>query len=125
VASSIAETKCIAACVAAREAMWLQKLLVGLFEQSMDPTIIHCDNQSCVKLFVNLVFHDRTKHVEIKYHYIKDMVLRKEIQLRYICTDEQTTNILTNPLSRTKFVYFRDKHGMVEIQAPIEKESQY
>ena len=78
-----------------------------------------------MKLSVNPVFHDRTKHVEIKYHYIKDMVLRKAIQLRYISTNEQTANILTKPLSKIKFVYFRDKLGMVENPVLTEKESQY
>lgn len=103
--------------------MWLRKLLVGLFGQSLEPTIVHCDNQSRVKLSVNLVFHDRTKHVEIKYHYVRDMVERNAIQLRYISTDEQMTDILTKPLSKIKFVYFRDKLGMVENEALAEIDS--
>jgi hypothetical protein len=106
VALSTAEVEYIAACVATREAVWLQKLLAGLFGQSLESTIIHCDNQSCVKLSINPMFHDKTKHVKIKYHCIRDMVLRKTIQLRYICTDEQMADILIKPLSRTKFVYF-------------------
>lgn len=63
VALSTAKAEYIAACVATRETVWLQKLLVGLFGQSLEPTVIHCDNQNCVKLSVNPVFHDRTKHV--------------------------------------------------------------
>lgn len=77
-----------------------------------------------MNLSVNLVFHDKTKHVEIKYHYIRYMVLKKAIQLKYINTNEQTTDILTKPLSRIKFVYFRDKLGMVENQA-LAEESQF
>lgn len=79
-ALSTAEAKYIAACVATHEVVWLQNILVGLFGQTLEPTLIHCDNQSCVKLSVNPVFHDRTKHMEIKYHYIRDMVLRKAIK---------------------------------------------
>jgi hypothetical protein len=71
--------------------------------------LIHCDNQSCVKLTENLVFHDRSKHIEIKYHYIWDMLQRGDVELQYISTDEQIAYILTNPLSRVKYEYFMDK----------------
>jgi hypothetical protein len=47
----------------------------------MDSTVIYCDKQSCVELSNNLVFHDKSKHFEIKYHYIRDMVERKEIHV--------------------------------------------
>jgi hypothetical protein len=64
----------IAASVASCEAVWLRKLLVGLFDLELEPTLIYCDNQSCVKLAENPFFHDKSKHIEIKYHYIRDMV---------------------------------------------------
>jgi hypothetical protein len=60
--------------VASREAVWLRKLLAGLFDLELEPTLIYCDNQICVKLSENLVFHDKSKHIEIKYHFIRDMV---------------------------------------------------
>jgi hypothetical protein len=53
---------------------WLRKMLVGLFGQETAPTVIHCDNQSCIKLSENPVFHDRSKHIEIRYHFIRDWV---------------------------------------------------
>jgi hypothetical protein len=71
---STAEAEYIALSVAVREAVWLRKLLADLFDHEKDSTIIHCDNQSCVKLSENPVFHDKSKHIEIKYHYIRDMV---------------------------------------------------
>jgi hypothetical protein len=74
VALITAEAEYIALSVAVCEAAWLRKLLTDLFDHEMDPTIIHCDNQSCVKLSEYPMFHDRSKHIEIKYHYIKDMV---------------------------------------------------
>ena len=77
--------------------MWLRKLLVNLFDEPPKPTIIHCDNQSCIKLSVNPVFHDRSKHIEIPYHYVRDMVERRAIQLEYINTSDQTIDILTKP----------------------------
>jgi hypothetical protein len=70
VALSTAEAEYIALSVAVHEAVWLHKLLAYLFGHVLDSTIIHCDNQSCVKLSENPVFHDKSKHIEIKYHYI-------------------------------------------------------
>ena len=71
---SAVEAKYVAACSAICEAVWPRKLLSDLFDLQMDSTCIHCDNQSCVKLSKNSVFHDKSKHIEIKYHYIRDMV---------------------------------------------------
>jgi hypothetical protein len=56
------------------EAIWLRKILVDLFDTKLDPTTIYCDNQSCTKLSENPVFHDRSKHIEIIYHFIRDRV---------------------------------------------------
>jgi hypothetical protein len=61
----------------------------------------------------NPVLHDRSKHIEIRYHYIHDMVQRGALKLQYISTDEQVADVLTKLLSRIKFEYFRDKPGIV------------
>jgi hypothetical protein len=113
-ALSTAEAEYIAANVASREAVWLGKLLAGLFDLELEPTLIHCDNQSCVKLSENHVFSDKSKHIEIKYHYIQDMVQKGVVELQYISTDEQIANILTKSLSRVKYEYFRDKLGVMK-----------
>ena len=52
------------------EAIWMRKSLVVLFGQRMDPNVIYCSNQSCIKLSKNPVFHDRSKHIDIWYHHI-------------------------------------------------------
>jgi hypothetical protein len=99
----------IAACSASSEVMWLQKLLARLFDLNMDVTCIFCDNQSCIKLSENIVFHDKLKHIEIKYHYIRDLVQKGAMKLWYIATDEQIADVWTKPLSKIKFEYFKDK----------------
>jgi hypothetical protein len=66
----------------------------------------------------NPVFHDRSKHIEIRYCYIRDMVQRGALKLQYISTDEHVANVLTKPLSRIKFDYFRDKLGIVRNDSP-------
>lgn len=74
VALSSAEAEYMAASLAACEAIWMRKILVGFFGSHLDPTVIYCDNQSCIKLSANLVFHDRSKHMDIRYHHIRDCV---------------------------------------------------
>ena len=68
VALSTVEAEYVTACSASCEAVWLRKLLSDLFDLQLDATCIYCDNQSCVKLSENPVFHEKSKHIEIKYH---------------------------------------------------------
>jgi hypothetical protein len=80
--------------------------------------VILCDNQSCIKITENHVFHDKSKHIEIRYHYIRDMVQRGGVKLQYVGTDEQVANVLTKPMYHVKFEYFRDKLGIVRKDLP-------
>ena len=70
VALSFVEAEYMAASQANCEALWLCKLLVNLFDQELRSMVIYCDNQSCIQLSENPVFHDRSKHIEIMYHFI-------------------------------------------------------
>ena len=117
-ALSTAEAEYVVACSASCEAVWLRKLLFDLFDLQLNATCIYCDNQSCVKLSENLVFHDKLKHIEIKYHYIKDMVQIGAVKLQYVATNEQIADVLTKPLARVKFEYFREKLGVLQIEVP-------
>ena len=98
------------------------KLLSDLFETELEPTVIHCDNQSCIKLTENPVFHDRSKHIEMRYHYIRDMIQKKVLSLQYVPTAEQIAHIFTKPLPLIKFAYFRDKLGAAENTSLAERE---
>ena len=69
-----------------------------------------------MKLSENPVFHDKSKHIEIKYHYIRDMVQRGAVKLQYVATEEQITGVLMKPLARLKFEYFREKLGVLQIK---------
>ena len=81
VALSTAEAEYVTACLASCEEMWLRKLLSDLFDLHFDATCIYCDNQICVKLSDNPVFHDKSKHIEIKHRYMRDMVQRGAMKL--------------------------------------------
>ena len=85
----------------------------GLFGQALRPFVIHCDNQSCIKIMENPFFHENSKHIGIKYHFIRDYVQKGALKLEYISTNEQVADIFTKALPRGKHVYFRDKMGVV------------
>eukprot|EP00253_Pinus_taeda_P004305 PITA_04305 len=114
VALSSVEAEYMASSTASCEAIWLRKLLVNLFRRRMEATRILCDNQSCIELSKNPIFHDRSKHIDIKCHFLKNYVQLGVVQLRYTPTGEQVADILTKALGRTKFIYFKEKMGMVK-----------
>jgi hypothetical protein len=64
------------------------------------------------------VFHDESKHIEIWYHFTRDMMQRGAIKLQCVGTDEQVADVLTKPLSHVKFEHFRDKLGIVRKGPP-------
>ena len=68
------------------------------------------------------MFHDKSKHINIKYHYVRDMVQRGVMKLQYVATDEQTDVVLTKPLARVKFEYFREKLSVLQIKVPSKEE---
>ena len=71
--------------------------------------MILCDNQDGIQLSENAMFHDRSKHIDIRYHFIQDMVQQGEIRLHHIGTDEQVVDILTKPLGKVMFLASENK----------------
>ena len=104
------------------EAIWMRKILVGLFGHQMDPTVIYCDNHSCIKLSKNAVFHQRSKNIDIWYHHLRDCVLRWIMLLGYIPMEEQDADILTKALSRCKFKFHRDRIEVVDNPFLVDRE---
>ena len=121
VVSSV-EAEYMAASQVVCRAIWMRKILVGLFGQRMDPTMIYCDNLSCINLFENIVFHDRSKHIDIWYHHLQDCVVKRIMLLMYVSTEEQDANILTKALSKCKFEFHRDRIGVTENPFLVERE---
>ena len=98
----------------AREAVWLRKPLAGLFGHMLELTVIRCDNQSCVQMAVNPVYHDQTEHLEMRYFCVRDMVQRRVVELQFVPTNEQVADVLTKPLVRGKFEGFRKMLNIVD-----------
>ncbi|KAL5726897.1 hypothetical protein ACHQM5_000142 [Ranunculus cassubicifolius] len=109
IALSSAEAEYIAATEATCEATWLRRILADLQQKEEAPTTIYCDNKSAIAMTKNPVFHSRSKHIEIKHHFIRDHVSKGEIQLEYVNTNDQLADIFTKTITTDKFNYFRDR----------------
>ena len=73
---------------------------------------ILCDNTSAINISKNLVMHSKTKHIPIKFHFLREQVTEKNIKLEYIGTKEQIVDIFTKPLPRETFEYLRQRLGV-------------
>ena len=71
---------------------------------------------------VNLIFHENSKHIEIWYHFMHDMVSKGALELQYVPTNDQTTAVLTKPLPKVKFEYFHGILGVEENVSLLERE---
>ena len=121
-ALSSTEAEYMAASLAACKAIWMRKILAGLFRLHLGPTVIYCDKQSCIKLSANPVFHDRSKHIDIRYHHIRDCVQRRIMMLSYVPTEDQDVDILTKALTKSKFEFHRGRIGVADNPYLAERE---
>ena len=112
VALSIAEAEYVAATSAACQAVWMRRMLRSLCQEKRKGTLIFCDNSSTIALSKNSVFHKRTKHIDTRFHYIKELVSNEEIVLQHCRTQEQVVDILTKPLAQKSFEFLRKCLGM-------------
>ncbi|KAK8933850.1 hypothetical protein KSP39_PZI015291 [Platanthera zijinensis] len=104
VALSSAEAEFVAACSAACEGIWLQKLLKDLSPSRAEvPVRIWCDNIAAIGIGKNPVFHNRTKHIDLRYHFLKELIETKQVELIYCPTSKQLADIMTKPLPRHAF----------------------
>ena len=108
VALSTAEAEYMALSAATQEAMWLRRLLTELKCNTESPTTIHEDNQSAMALAQNSVFHARSKHIDIRHHF----VCAKTVKLVYCCSSAMIADILTKGLTRFKFENLRKMAGV-------------
>ena len=84
-------------------------------EEITKPVILYCDNKSAINISKNLVMHAKTKHIAIKYHYVRKLVEDKKMKIEYIHTKEQIFDIFTKPLPKDTYEYLRGKLGIKPI----------
>lgn len=115
IALSTAEAEYVALSAATQEVNWMRKLLDGLGESCPGPTTIHEDNQSAMAIAANPGSHHRTKHIDIKFHYVRHAVQENVIKLKYCPTSEMTADVLTKPVYTDTFSKLRDRLGLVPL----------
>lgn len=104
VALSTAEAEYMSLAEAVQEALYLRQLLHELGYTQTEPTTIFIDNQSAIKIAENPVQHQRTKHIDIKHHLVRDNIQNKHITLKYLPSTEMIADILTKPLPGPRFI---------------------
>jgi hypothetical protein len=116
VAKSSMESEYIALAEACQEAVWLKQVAddfcVGGINEAVN---INTDSQSCMAAIKNQRYSNRTKHIDVQYHYTRDLVEKGRIKLSYCPTDKNTADILTKPLGGTKIAQLRGMTGLMEV----------
>ena len=97
------EVEYIALCSAIQEAVWLRRLLKSITFIQPEPTMIYEDNHGAIALSKNAKNHTQTKHIDIKYHYVRETIMKKDIQLKYCPTENQVVDIWTKGLAKQRF----------------------
>lgn len=106
-ALSTMEAEYVALAHATKDAIWGQQLLYSLFDKRITVQI-HCDNQAAITFSHNDTQHDKTRHIDLKYHRVKDHITNGDIVVTYIPTTDQQADGLTKNLPKGKFLYFRE-----------------
>jgi hypothetical protein len=112
VAASSCEAEYVAAFAAAKENSWLRSVFLGIKLPFKNTTIIHCDNNAAICLSEDPLLHDRVKHIDIKYHFIRERAESKELKLKYINTKDNLADIFTKALEGPQYIRLRGFLGL-------------
>lgn len=108
---SSTEAEYVSLSEACQEAQWLQMLLkdFGIIDGKI---IVNEDNQSCLKILSEDKINPRTKHIDVKFHYVRELFKKEVFSFVYCPTENMVADILTKPLARVKFIFFREMLGL-------------
>ena len=98
----------------AAEAIWIESVLRELGVSRQRAPILWCDNLGATYLTANPVFHARTKHIEIDFHFVRERVAASALEVRFILTDDQLADVFTKPATRQMLDRFRINLNLVQ-----------
>ena len=116
---STTEAEFVAAASCACQAIWLRRLLEELHYHQQGPTPLYCDSSLAIKLSKNPVLHGRSKHIDVRYHFLRDLTKDETIDLIYCRSEDQVADILTKPLKLAIFVKLRRLLGVCSMENTI------
>ncbi|KAF2320532.1 hypothetical protein GH714_028041 [Hevea brasiliensis] len=117
VALSLSKAEYAAATSAARQALWLRKLIEDFSLEQKGATKIFCDNQSTIAIAKNPAFRGRTKHIVVHHHFIRKLVTNGKVVLKFRSTNEQTADVFTKSLSQAKHQLFILQLGVYDFES--------
>jgi hypothetical protein len=117
VSRSSTEAEYRALAITTTEVYWLRMLFCEIQFSLLHAPVLWCDNISALALASNPVYHARTKHIEIDYHFVREKVLNRDILIKFISTHDQLADIFTKSLSSARFLLLRSK--LMVISSPI------
>nr|GEW68596.1 retrovirus-related Pol polyprotein from transposon TNT 1-94 [Tanacetum cinerariifolium]GFA30952.1 retrovirus-related Pol polyprotein from transposon TNT 1-94 [Tanacetum cinerariifolium] len=100
------------------QVLWIKSQLAD-YDVLYDKVLIFCDNTSAIAISNNPMLHSRTKHIDIRYHFIRDHILKGDIELHFIPTDLQLTDIFTKPLAEPSFTRLVAELDMLNIEKQV------
>lgn len=112
VALSSTEAEFVALAEGCQELIWTRRLLEEVGEAALGPTTVHEDNQSCMKLVDSDKIERRSKHIETRYFFVRDLQEKGIIRLQYCPTEDMLADLMTKPLARIKLENLRMEIGI-------------
>ena len=116
VAQSSCEAEYIAAAIVASHGVWLERLLAEMVEREPEKVMLFVDNKAAISLSNNPVHHERSKHIDIRYHFIRECVEEGKVKVKHVASNDQLADLLTKPLGRVKFEELRRRVGVVNVK---------
>jgi hypothetical protein len=115
VAQSSCESEYIAAVNVTCQALWLAQVLAEVQSSTSSTPLLRVDNKSAIALIKNLVLHGQSKHIEVKYHLLRESAKNGRINVEFIRSEQQLGNYLTKPLGRVKFLELHTKIDLIDV----------